>query len=93
MVMIAICSSLIGAVLGTRLKVLVLFPAIGIGVALIAAATAITGADVSAAIVQGLVLTICLQFGYLGGLLTRFSLSASRLPPHQTRRANANANK
>ena len=83
MILIALCSSLIGATLGTRLRVFVLAPATMIGVGLIATTAAIRGATVSAAITAVLVWTVCLQLGYLGGLLTRFSLAAARLAPRR----------
>jgi len=81
MVMIALCSSLIGATLGTRLRVLVLVPALILGIVLVAAVAAVTGATVSAAIGAVIVWALFLQFGYLGGLLTRFCLEAMGLVP------------
>ena len=78
MVMIALCSSLIGAVLGTRLRVLVLFPATILGLLLIATVAAIQGLTVPSTIGAGIAMTICLQLGYLGGLFTRFCLAANR---------------
>jgi hypothetical protein len=81
MVMIALCSSLIGATLGTRFKVLVLVPAIVLGIVLVTAVAAVTGAAVSAAIGAVVVWAIFLQLGYVGGLLTRFCLEAMGLVP------------
>jgi hypothetical protein len=78
MVMIALCSSLIGATLGTRLKVVALVPALILGIVLTAIA-AVTGAAVSAAIGAFIVWAIFLQLGYMGGLLTRFCLEAMGL--------------
>ena len=88
MVMIAICSSLIGAVLGTRLKVLVLFPAILLGLALVLAVAAIKGAPASSALGAGVVLAIGLQLGYFGGLLTRYCLTAGRVIAERPLRSN-----
>jgi hypothetical protein len=79
MVMIALCSSLIGATLGTRLKVVVLVPAMILGFVLVTAVAAVTGAAVSAAIAAVVVWAIFLQLGYLGGLLTRFCLETTGL--------------
>jgi hypothetical protein len=79
MVMIALCSSLIGAVMGTRLRVQVLFPAATLGCGMIAAVAVLKGSTVSSAIVASVVCVISLQIGYLGGLLTRFYMAASRV--------------
>jgi hypothetical protein len=84
MVMIALCSSLIGATLGTRFRVLVLFPAIAAGVALLTAAAILKGSTPSAAVTAVIVWTICLQLGYLGGLLTRVCLEATGLAPQRS---------
>ncbi len=89
MILIALCSSLIGATLGTRLKVISLLPATLVGVGLIVVTAALRGSTVSATIVAVLVWTIFLQLGYLGGLLTRFSLAAARLAPDRSRRSTA----
>jgi hypothetical protein len=84
MVMIALCSSLIGAVLGTHYKVQVLFPACIGGIALVAAAAVLKGSAVSTAVIALGIWTICLQLGYLGGLLTRFCLEATGLAPQRS---------
>jgi hypothetical protein len=79
MVMIAICSSLIGAVLGTRLKVLALLPAMLVGFALVLAVALINDAPASTALGAAAVWAICLQLGYCGGLLTRYCLTGSQM--------------
>ena len=81
MVMIALCSSLIGATLGTRLKVVALVPALILGVVLVIAVAAVTGTAVSAAIGAVVVWAIFLQLGYLGGLLTHLCLEVMGLAP------------
>jgi hypothetical protein len=78
MVMIALCSSLIGAVLGTRFKVLILYPAMMIGLALVAIIAAVRGSALSTAFGAALTLGVFLQLGYLGGLVTRLCLTAGR---------------
>jgi hypothetical protein len=83
MVMIALCSSLIGAVLGTQYKVLVVFPATGIGVAVIVAVAALNGPTALATISALCAWVICMQLGYLGGLLTRYCLEATGLAPQR----------
>ena len=85
MVMIAICSSLVGAVLGTRLKVLVLFPAMLLGFALLLGVAAIHGSPASSTFAAAAVLAICLQLGYLGGLLTRHCLTLGRVTSEPVR--------
>jgi hypothetical protein len=87
MVMIALCSSLIGAVLGTRFRVLVLFPAAIVGFAIITTVAAFKGSAMSSAIVAAIVCVISLQIGYLGGLFTRFCMAASRLASHRSLRS------
>lgn len=83
MVMIALCSSLLGATLGTRYKVAVLFPAIVIGIVLVVATAVLKEATMSAAISVLAIWTVCLQLGYLGGLLTRYCLEAIGLAPQR----------
>jgi hypothetical protein len=78
MVMVALCSSLIGAVLGTRFRVLILFPTIAAGIALVAGIAALRGSALSTTIWVALTLGVCLQLGYLGGLVTRLCLMTAR---------------
>ena len=78
MLMLTIFAALLGAVLGLRFQVLVLLPGIG----LLLLGVPIVGAAYSASlstIVLALVLSIvCLQFGYLGGIGTRYVMVLSR---------------
>jgi hypothetical protein len=87
MVMIALCSSLIGAVLGTRFRIHVLFPAAALGLMIVAAVAALKGSATSSAIAAAIVFVSALQLGYLGGLFTRFCLAAARLANHRTLRS------
>jgi hypothetical protein len=89
MVMIALCSSLIGAVVGTRFKVQVLFPAAVLGIVTVAAAAAYTGSTISWAILAAIVCVTSLQLGYLAGLFTRFCMAASRTASHRSLRSTA----
>jgi hypothetical protein len=89
MVMIALCGSLIGAVLGTRFKVQVLIPVAIFGCALIAAAAVLKGSAISSAILPAMICAISLQIGYLGGLFTRFYMAASRIASHRSMRSTA----
>ena len=83
MVMIALCSSLVGATLSTRFRVLVLIPAIVLGVVLVATSAVVKGSALSSAIGALAVWVVFLQLGYMGGLLTRHVLEAIGLAPHR----------
>ena len=78
MIMIALCSSLIGAVLGMRFKVQVLFPAAILGCSIVVAVALLKGSSMSSIIIAAIISVTSLQIGYLGGLLTRFYIAASR---------------
>ncbi len=87
MVMIALCSSLVGAVLGTTFRVKVLFPAAMLGLVVVAAVAALKGSALSTAVAAAILCTVCLQFGYLGGLLTRFCMTAATTASHRPMRS------
>jgi ABC-type amino acid transport system permease subunit len=87
MVMIALCSSLIGAVLGTRFRIHVLFPTAVLGFMIIVTVAAFKGAPILSMITASIVSAIALQIGYLGGLFTRFCLVAARLDTHRPLRS------
>jgi len=84
MVMIALCSSLLGATLGARFRILVLVPAILSGVLLVAATAAVNGTALSSAMSALAVWVVFLQLGYVAGLLTRYFLEAIGLAPQRT---------
>jgi hypothetical protein len=69
---------LTGAVLGMRLKVLILAPAMGATIVAVLAAGMARGQDLPAILVAGLLALICLQIGYLGGVLIRYTMSPAR---------------
>jgi len=83
MVLIALCSALIGATLGTQYRVHILVPVTIVSVTLVAATAALKGSEPSAAIIALAIWTSCLQLGYLGGLLTRYCLEATGLAPRR----------
>jgi hypothetical protein len=89
MVMIALCSSLVGAVMGTRFKVQVLFPAAMLGCVMVAAVAVFKGSAMSSTIAAAIVCVISLQIGYLGGLFTRFCMAASRGTFYRSLRSTA----
>jgi hypothetical protein len=84
MVMIALSSSLIGAVLGTHYKFLVLLPVAITGAALVAMVAVFKGLAIVAAITAIGVWVVCLQVGYMAGLLTRYCLEATGLAPQRS---------
>ena len=69
---------LTGAVLGMRFKVLILAPAIGVTIIAVFAAGMARGEDLPAILLAGLLALICLQIGYLGGVLTRYTMTLAR---------------
>jgi hypothetical protein len=81
MLTLMILSTLFGAILGTRFKVFVLFPAIFTSAALIAGAGVAHGGDVWSI---ALAVTVCitgLQIGFLAGIAIRVAAArAPRLP-------------
>lgn len=87
MVMIALCSSLIGAVLGTRFRVQVLFPAALLGFVTVAVIAAAKSSALSSAVAAELVSVISLQVGYLAGLLAQACMTAARLPAQRSLRS------
>jgi hypothetical protein len=89
MVMIALCSSLIGAVMGIRFKVQVLFPAAVLGIVTVAAVALHKGSTISWASVAAIVCVASLQIGYLAGLFTRFCMAASRMASHRSLHSTA----
>jgi hypothetical protein len=87
MVMIALCSSLIGAVLGTRFRVQVLFPVTAFGFVIVAVIAAAKGWTVWSAITTELVCAVSLQIGYLGGLVVLACMTAARVPLRRSQRS------
>ena len=91
MLMAILCSSLVGAVLGTRFKVQVLFPLAPLAFVVSAGVMALTHAAVGPALLAGTVSVVGLQIGYLGGLFTRFSVAAARVSSKQPLRSTTTA--
>jgi hypothetical protein len=91
MILIAISGALLGAVFGLRFRVLVLLPAILLGVLSVAVISATSGTPVSTMVINATAWTVAIQFGYLGGLFTRFIMVAARLRtlPHSHALARA----
>jgi hypothetical protein len=70
---------LTGAVLGLRFKVLVLVPAMGLAILAVIATGVARGHSFPAILIAGVLALICVQIGYLGGLLTRYTTTAARV--------------
>jgi hypothetical protein len=80
MMIAATIGMLIGAALGTRYKVLVLVPAIALGLVAILAIGLFYGTPLPSISVASLLFVTCLQIGYLGGGLIRTLFASARLP-------------
>jgi hypothetical protein len=87
MVMIALCSSLVGAVLGIRFRVQALFPATAFGFLIVTVIAALTGSTVWSAVAADLICAVALQLGYLGGLFTLAFMTAARVPLRRPQRS------
>jgi hypothetical protein len=80
LMILLIISMLIGAVLGMRFKVLVLFPGIFFSSMLLAAAAVANGSTLWSAVLSMVLSATGLQIGFLGGVATRFVVAAARTP-------------
>ena len=88
MMLFALCTLLVGTVLGTRYRVQVLVPAGMFGLAAVAISAGIKDLSVSSAAIAGLVCVVALQLGYLCGLFTRFVMVVARTTPMRSLRSN-----
>jgi nitric oxide reductase large subunit len=79
MEMVALTALGIGSALGLRFKVLVLLPAIFIGVTVITAWQLARGGTVGSMALMNVACVTCLQFGYLGGAVMGSLSRAGRL--------------
>ncbi len=69
---------LIGAVLGMRFKVLILILAIGFALIAILAGGIVRGDSMSATLMADGLAWICLQVGYICGIVTRYYVALAR---------------
>jgi hypothetical protein len=67
-------------VLGVRFKVLILVPAIGVTLIVIATAGWLHQEDARSIVSAMLAVAAAMQVGYLGGAMTRLVMSADRAP-------------
>ena len=87
MIMAIIFNSLVGAVLGCRFKVRVLFLAAPLAFAMTTSVLEITQGTLGLALLGGVAAVITLQIGYLGGLFTRWSVAAAQTPSKRSMRS------
>ena len=80
MMMYMILSIFCGAVLGIRFKVLILFPAILVCLAIDASIAAAHGSGLWPTLIALALSVTGLQLGFLGGLSARYFVAASRPP-------------
>lgn len=79
MLNVMILSGLVGAVLGTRLKVLSLVPAMAFAFALIAGVGIVRGDGLWPILTTTVLSVVLLQCGYLGGTASRLVVAATRV--------------
>jgi hypothetical protein len=77
LMILMILSILFGAALGMRFKVLVLFPAIFVTLALVAGFGATYGKGMWPTVLAMVLSVTCLQMGYLGGTVARSVIAAA----------------
>jgi hypothetical protein len=75
----AMTAVLIGAVLGQRFKVLILGPAIIIGLAVTLAIGVVHYDNLWSTLLVMALITTALQIGYLGGVVIRYVIAAARV--------------
>jgi hypothetical protein len=78
--MVIILSILVGAVLGTRYKVLCLIPTTAVGIAAVAAFGLIGSTPLASTLQTAITVSIALQLGYVFGLAVRSVIVAARVP-------------
>jgi Exopolysaccharide production repressor len=82
--------TLVGAVLGTRFKVLILVPAIGLAAIANVAGGIVHGDSASAILTATVIAAVCLQLGYFCGMVAQYASAVARAhssQPLQTRSA------
>jgi len=84
MLMAILCNSLVGAVLGTRFKIKVLFLVAPLAFIITVCIVGVTRSAFEPALLAGLAAVVALQFGYLGGLFTRFTVAAAQIPSRRS---------
>jgi hypothetical protein len=79
MAILSIVSILLGAILGVRFKVLILVPTIGIGLLVVLAGGLVKHDSLTRIALAVVLMTTCLQVGYLAGIGVRCFLLWARV--------------
>ena len=74
MSMLILLVFLTGAVLGLRFRIFVLAPAAGVTLVAVCATGIARSDGLIVILLAGMLALICLQIGYLGGILTRYTM-------------------
>ena len=69
---------LCGMVLGLRFKILALVPALSLVLAVVVAAGILRNDGLAAILLGGVLATVCLETGYVGGILIRYAVALMR---------------
>jgi hypothetical protein len=80
MAQISIVGALLGTVLGVRFKVLILVPALGVTLIVVAAAGWLHQQDAQSIVWAMLAVATAMQVGYLCGAIARLATSANHAP-------------
>jgi len=83
MMLLGLLAALLGVVLGMRYRVFILFPAIALAWAAVAAAGFAGDGGFLAVVAAMLLAGAALQFGFLIGITTRALVAAARTPAHR----------
>lgn len=78
MIALVLATLLIGAVLGMKFKVLILIPAIGLALAAILIGGVARGDSASTIVITAELAAVCLQIGYLGGIIAFYGSGRAR---------------
>ena len=80
---LAIVGSLVGAVLGLRFRIIILWPVIAIGLIAITGLDVARGTPLAALALEAAIATTAIQVGYLCGAALRLVLAANRIAAHR----------
>jgi hypothetical protein len=80
---LAIVCSLVGAVLGLRFRIMILWPVIAIGLIAITSFYVVRGAPLAALALEAAIAIAAIQVGYLCGAALRLVFAANRLAAHR----------
>jgi hypothetical protein len=78
MLLLIVSMTLIGALLGTRFKVLILVPAIGLALLANIVSGIVGGDSASTILIAAATAAVCLQIGYLCGVVVQYAAAVAR---------------